>query len=165
MGSVVLEYRPGKKMVDVVKSLMSPKVEVVKSKSVGSAIYMAVRRYPGGSVGAVVALVRHYRKSSEVEVKIMDEREGPYYYDCPPDVMSALSPSDDPVVNEWRMKCMDRAYKKASPLMPNDKIEFNGRRYVVLGKAGGRYGYLIRAEDGKLFRLPLNRRADCNIVA
>ncbi len=165
MGSVVIPLKKGAKAVDIVKSLMSSRAEVVASKSVGGVLYMALRMEPGRRVVGAVALIRRFPAAGEVEVKVMGEEENPFYYDCPSEVLGVLGPSDDARALAWRARCAERNFKKASPLMPNDKIELSGRRYVVLGKAGGRYGYLIRAEDGKLFRLPLNRRADCNIVA
>jgi hypothetical protein len=39
--------------------------------------------------------------------KLMSESEGPYYYGAPPEVLAALSPSDDPWACKWRLKCAE----------------------------------------------------------
>ena len=138
--------------------------KVVASKMVSGVLYMAVRNLPGAPVVGYVALIKRFPKSGEAAIKVMSEAEGPYYYGCPPEVLGMLGPSDNAEALKWRSRCAERNYKAAQALMPGDKIEFCGSRYSVCGKYNSR-SYLVKDEAGKMFRLPMNRRADCNIVS
>ena len=166
MGSVVIKAPKGLKAVDLVKRAgeLPEGSNVLACKMNRGVLYMAVRARPGAPVVGVVALLKRYPKSGEVEVKVIPESSGPYYYGCPSEVLGLLGPSDDPVVLAWRARCAEYNYKAARALMPGDKIEFCGSRYSVCGKYNSR-SYLVKDEAGKMFRLPMNRRADCNIVS
>ena len=41
--------------------------------------------------------------------KLMSEREGPYYYQAPPEVLEKLTPTDCLWSLKWRAKCAEPA--------------------------------------------------------
>lgn len=44
--------------------------------------------------------------------KLMDETEGPYYYDCPDSILKLLSPTENKIANEWRKACKKYTIKR-----------------------------------------------------
>lgn len=71
-----------------------------------STLYAAVKSSNNAIVFALVVLFKRY--DNEVLFKVMDETVGPYYYDCPKDIIDMLTPTEDfdsGYAKEWRIKC------------------------------------------------------------
>lgn len=73
--------------------------EIVASAMVGSVVYAAVR--VGDEVIGVVGVI------DGLGYKLMSEREGPYYYSAPAEVLEKLTPTDCLWSLKWRDKCAD----------------------------------------------------------
>ncbi len=67
-------------------------------------------------VFALVVLFEHTKEG--IAYKDMDENMGPYYYNCPAEVLEQLTPTDNENANEWRAKCLDRLLKKGVRVNP-----------------------------------------------
>lgn len=84
--------------------------------------------------GEAVVIVMEWHKDPHFnfEYKIMSEREGPFYYDCPKEIMDLLSPIKDfdwkGYAEEWRAKqrC-NRTHKKP----------FTGNKMMYMGHITG----------------------------
>jgi len=103
MGWTVFNQMPQGGMQEAVLASMSDfgKREIVASAMVLGVVYAAVRC--GDKVVGAVGVI------DGLGYKLMSEEEGPYYYGAPPEVLAALSPSDDPWACKWRLKCADPA--------------------------------------------------------
>lgn len=73
--------------------------KVVQSAMVGGTYYAAMRSERGNVFGAVVLTEGRFGW------KAMSEFEGPYYWDCPAEIIDQLSPTDNPLALKWRAKC------------------------------------------------------------
>lgn len=105
MGWTVFNKAPQGGMVEAVLQSMSDfgKREIVASAVVKGIVYAAVQlKDRNGARGKVVGVVGVI---DGLGYKLMAEEEGPYYYGAPPEVIAALSPTDDPWCLKWRMKC------------------------------------------------------------
>lgn len=78
----------------------SGKCTILKGSVVGEAYYAAVR-CADGSVFALVVLL----EGPGVCYKEMSEDMGPYYYECPKNILALLTPTDCKTAQEWRAKC------------------------------------------------------------
>ena len=102
-----------------------------------------------GTVFAVIALVKRRTvgyHGTEVLTKLMDESEGPCYYDYPLAWLDRLSPTDSEYVLAWREKVRaHHAAKKSAPslevgdrIVMEEPITFTGgfteREFVYAGK-------------------------------
>ena len=111
-------YKNGK--VDVKKEVEEKIIngvdyEVVKSTLKGAIWYGAVRNKKTQEVfGVVVKTSVKNNSYYNFAYKLMDETEGPCYYDCPKKIIDLLSPIDSEWANEWRKKCLES--KKKNPL-------------------------------------------------
>jgi hypothetical protein len=85
--------------------------DIIATVDRGGVIYAAVR--DGDSVVAVVALVEHTRTGPggrrSYRVKLLSEREGPFYWDATADFLARLSPPPGPCAAEWRRRCALKA--------------------------------------------------------
>lgn len=85
--------------------------EIVATIDRGGVIYAAVR--DGDTVGAVVALVEHRSTGPggrrAYRVRLLSEREGPFYWEAPADFLALLSPAPNGYAAEWRRRCALRA--------------------------------------------------------
>lgn len=101
MGATVFGSMPAGGMLAAVKrSIEWGGRKIVASNIVAGVLYAAVRM-PRGDVVGVVALIEG------LSYKLMAECEGPYYYDAAPEVLAALSETDEPYAIKWRAKCAD----------------------------------------------------------
>jgi hypothetical protein len=73
---------------------------IVRKKMVGNTAYIA---YRDGSKVAGIVIVFHWRKEG-IEGKIMGENMGPYYYECPKEILELLTPTTHPWALKWRAK-------------------------------------------------------------
>lgn len=98
--------------------------------------YLAYRQ-PNGNVFAIVCLLQ-FRPHDRLNFgyKDMDETMGPYAYDCPPDILDMLSPTDNKTANEWRDACRARLSSRAIKIEQGDVVRYNqpitlsnGRQY------------------------------------
>lgn len=83
---------------------------VEKSCMVGNTYYAALYNKDKGKehVFAAVVLVKTGAgRNGEPNLcfKSMSEYEGPHYYDCPPSILSLLTPTDDAECLKWRRRC------------------------------------------------------------
>lgn len=74
---------------------------VVRSVMVGSELYAAVRTGEGEVRGVVVLT------EGAFAWKILGEEEGPYYWQCPVEVLGLLSPTQAPCAVKWRARCAE----------------------------------------------------------
>ena len=85
--------------------------EIVATVDCGGVIYAAVR--DGDTVAAVVAIVEHTRTGAggrrSYRVKLLDEREGPFYWDAPADFLALLSAPRGEHAATWRRRCALKA--------------------------------------------------------
>lgn len=86
--------------------------DIVATVDRGGVIYAAVR--DGETVAAVVALVEHAstgpRGRRSYRVKVMSEREGPFYWGAPPEFLALLSPAPaGSYAATWRRRCLEKA--------------------------------------------------------
>lgn len=85
--------------------------DVVAIVDRGATVYAAVRR--GDVVGAVVAVVDHVatpgRGRRSYRVKVLDEREGPFYWDAPAAFLAGLTTPANAHAAEWRRRCALKA--------------------------------------------------------
>jgi hypothetical protein len=86
--------------------------DIVATVDRGAVVYAAVRQ--GESVSAVVALVDHAstgpRGRRSYRVKVMSEKEGPFYWEAPAEFLALLSPAQAGSCAEtWRRRCRDKA--------------------------------------------------------
>jgi len=80
--------------------------------------YAAVERLPraGGDriVFGLVCLVDHDPQwVDRFGYKDMTETMGPYYWDCPVEILDLLTPAENAFAVEWRRKCRERAAAQA----------------------------------------------------
>ena len=85
---------------------------IVATVDRGGVVYAAVRE--GETVSAVVAVVDHASTGPagrrSYRVKVMAEREGPFYWDAPADFLALLSPAPaGSYAATWRRRCLDKA--------------------------------------------------------
>jgi len=67
-------------------------------------------------VFAAVVLFEYTKEG--IAYKDMDENMGPYYYNCPAEVLEQLTPTDNEYANEWRTRCLNRLLKKGVRVNP-----------------------------------------------
>lgn len=129
------------------KELNTEKYEVLKDALVGSVWYAAIRNKETGNVYAAVVLTKiHKNDYCNFGIKWMDDSVGPYYYDCPKNILDLLSPTDSEWANEWRKKCLENKAKKkekdilkTSPIGTKFKVELtNGDTREVIKMAPNR---------------------------
>jgi hypothetical protein len=72
----------------------------------GNVAYCAVRSPRTGEIFA--AVVRLVKDNGDWNHRDMEERSGPYYWDCPARILDKLSPTDHEYALEWRKRCRDR---------------------------------------------------------
>lgn len=82
--------------------------------------------------------------------KDMDESMGPYYYDCPLELLDQAGPTPHETAQRWREKVRAMHARKARKLEVGTKIQMYGNTYTVV-ETGRRK--IIRREDGRVFRL------------
>ena len=103
------------------------KCSVKKSKMVGSEYYAAIE-YQNIKKGikkiiGIVALTR--MSDGYLMVKTMEETVGPYYYNCPVDILDLLTPTENEYALKWRRECRKNATKpKISVLEEGSIIAF-----------------------------------------
>lgn len=90
------------------------RVTVVKSAMVKSVYYAAImtENLTNGTKcigGAVCPTSTDRRQYYNFGYKIMDESMGPYYYDCPINILNLLSDTDDEYAIKWRENCRRKA--------------------------------------------------------
>lgn len=103
MGWTVFNQMPKGGMQEAVLASMSDfgKREIVASAMVLGVVYAAVR--VGDEVIGAVGVI------DGLGYKLMSEREGPYYYQAPPEVLEKLTPTDCLWSLKWRAKCAEPA--------------------------------------------------------
>jgi len=99
MGWTVFQAPPQGGMQEAVLASLSDfgKREIVASAMVLGVVYAAVR--VGAKVVGAVGVI------DGLGYKLMSEEEGPYYYDCPAEVLDALSPTTAEFALKWRQRC------------------------------------------------------------
>ena len=92
-----------------------PKMEVLKSRMVGSVYYAAVKttKENESTVWAAICLTSLDSKDYfNFSYKDMDETCGPYAYDCPESILKLLTETDSEYAKAWREKCWSRIKSK-----------------------------------------------------
>lgn len=116
------------------------KFEVLKSSMVGSVYYAAVKRTHFATettpeyskVFAAIFLTSTSSKDYfNFSYKDMDESVGPYYYDCPKGILDLLTPTDNELANNWRMKCREELDKKKNPNALSNLPEYTVIKVVL----------------------------------
>lgn len=111
--TVARHYKNGK--VDKNKEILevfADGYEIIKGSFVGSTWYGAVK-HNNEIFGCVARTsVRKEGYGHWFGYKLMDETEGPYYFDCPVSILNLLTPTDNEIANEWRNKCRENILKK-----------------------------------------------------
>lgn len=87
--------------------------------------YAACRSKKTGEVFGMVVILD--RKKGEFGWKTMSEDMGPYYSNCPLNILGMLTPTDSTYANEWRERCRNNATFKKSvkKLQHGDVVKFN----------------------------------------
>lgn len=120
--------------------------------------YWLVENVKTGIVFAAIALVKRrsggYR-GTEVLTKLMDETEGPCYYDYPLAWLDRLSPTDSEYALAWRDKVREHhASKKAKPkLAVGDRVIFES---PIAFTNGGSYNELVYKGGFKFYTPMMN---------
>lgn len=121
---------------------------VLKSSMMGSVYYAAIQNTKG-EVFAVVVLTKVDNSDwFNFGMKIMDETQGPCYYDCPVSILKLLTETTFEYAQEWRKKCREKAASKKNPdslsnLPIGSKIRFMW---------GGKIMELIKREPAYQFK-------------
>lgn len=119
-GLIPTEFKNGKidKKAQMTKIIETDwNCDVIKCSLKGSVYYAAYQpRKRVGEIHGLVCLIRtrNSRWSMEFMYKDMDEEMGPCYYDCPKDIIKALSPTDNEWAMKWREKCLSREENNAA---------------------------------------------------
>jgi len=86
-------------------------LEVLKSTVRSNTYYAACRSYGAAhteQVIAIICLIKWHPAAADRMIfgyKDMDERMGPYSWECPASILDLLTPIDHPHALEWRSKC------------------------------------------------------------
>ena len=123
---------------------------VLKSKIVGHVYYAAILHTVGESSERFAMVVPYEigkHGGSNLAFKTMSESSGPYYFDCPMNILSMLSPTKNAECLAWRRRCyvqneMENRRKalKGMPVGTELLIFFN-RHYIVLTKRSPAYQF------------------------
>ena len=105
-----------------------------------------------GSRLVVLDLVR--RSGPGFTVKTITENEGPVYYDCPLELLTAPEPSNE-YARTWRAEVRARANRAAqsASIQIGDTVRIRDRAFRVIGlptRAGA--SFIIADEQGKRYR-------------
>lgn len=117
--------------------------------------YLAIRDNRCGTVSAVVVLID--RRAGEIGYKVVDEEMGPFYYQAPERILTALTPTDNTTAAGWRAACWKEVERRRalSGDITGRRVSLWGKVYRVERRAGGRSRAWLVTEDstGRLFRL------------
>lgn len=93
--------------------------------------------------------------------KDMDETMGPYYYDCPLDLIRKAGPAKYEDARKWRELVEQYHARRSRKLTVGTKVRMYGHNYdvIVVGRQK-----IIRREDGRVFSLSRRNMADLEIV-
>lgn len=95
--------------------------------------------------------------------KDMEERDHPYYYNCPISYLSKASPAEGKAV-EWRESVRKYHATKSRPWQVRDQILFSGRLYELMERAGPGRGWYIRGVDaGGRYRISAQKLATAEL--
>lgn len=125
--------------------------KVEKSTLIGSIYYAAVRQLETFIGDDRVPIPIHEQRvfgyvmrtgvtKDRFAYKPMSETMGPCYYDCPPSILSLLSPTDNEYAKNWREKCLLKAeIPKLGKLPIGTEIEceINGKKYTLIKHRAG----------------------------
>lgn len=120
--------------------------KIEKSVLIGSVYYAAVRQLencvgnvripiPESEQRVIGCVLKTGVTKDLFAYKPMSETMGPCYYDCPPSIISMLSPTDNEYAKEWREKCLLKAsMPKLGRLPIGTEIEctINGKKYTLV---------------------------------
>jgi hypothetical protein len=79
---------------------------ILESANRGKEYYAALKIKSKNEIIGVVILTEF--KHGELLIKVMDESMGPYYFNCPKNVLQVLTPTKHESAKEWRSKCYAR---------------------------------------------------------
>lgn len=100
------------------KGIEGHKFDLLKMRTVNMReCYCAVKhtKPDGGSHVFGLVILLHYASKDyhNFGYKEMDEGMGPYYYNCPPEILDLLSETDNVNALGWRERCRENAKKSA----------------------------------------------------
>ena len=137
----------------------SHRYEVLKSRMVGSTYYGAIKVTPENEDPFVFAAVwltsTNMKDYYNFAYKDMDESVGPYYYDCPANILKLLSPTESERANEWRSKCWEKINKKKDPNSLNKLPVGSVIRFTFYGdgwSSGNKDGDTVLLKKGLSWR-------------
>lgn len=88
---------------------------LLKGSLIGTTWYAAVRDDRTGEVFGMVTLTSI--DDGYFMVKEMDETVGPFYYQCPMNILKLLTPTDNEQANEWRKNCWQYHEEQKDPYL------------------------------------------------
>lgn len=102
----------------------------------------------------------------------MDEFSGPGYYNCPQQILSLLSPTENDYANNWREKCLSSVTNKKKSRTIGSKIKLakpasfrNGvEQSIFTIERYGKKGIAYRGENGTLYKLRKDSLINCETV-
>ena len=137
MGSTGSFVPYGEKPKDVVLKYQNQKAadgrewKILKHKSTKgdgfdwTNIIYAAYQLPDEKVIGMVIAYKFYPRDREVVHKEITEDMGPFYWECPNNILDMLSETDNENALEWRAKCREfNAQPKPKKLEDGDKVRF-----------------------------------------
>jgi hypothetical protein len=121
---------PNFNIKDYVKQFNYKEMEVVSYKR-NKEIYVAIRNKETNDVTAIVCLITKHK--NETLSKVMHECTGPYYYNCPKEILNLLTPTNNNNSLDWRETCLNNIQKleKNKNLKKGDHFLLYEKEYFV----------------------------------
>jgi len=138
--------------------------KVLQCSLVGSIAYMAVQDNSNGNIFGVVA--KTYVDKFDFGIKLMEDNEHPYYYDCPVSILKKLTPTDSNNARQWRDKCWSNYNAKKKKVnfrkLPagsviqfknpfHDHPQYENDCTITLRKVNKQYGSNATWKDDRFF--------------
>jgi len=146
--------KTAKEAIDKTIEKLASDVKVIDQKLVGQHNWLVLEK--NQQRGIVLMLLQKYKDGWGV--KLIDETEYPYYYDCPVSLLKNAGVPVGETANKWRKAVVDYhearklARQKKAELAPGKQILLGGYLYTLMSY-NGRRGWLVQRADGLLFKV------------
>lgn len=133
------------------------KATILKTATVGNALWMAVKRRDTGEVFISLSLLSQHNK--QWGHKDLDESVHPYYYDCPLSLLELATEPVDEQAAEWRERVRERAIRvnraraAKRAITTGSTVQYGGEEYRLNYSLGRRGWDVTRTRDGASFRM------------
>jgi hypothetical protein len=111
---------------------------IVNLKTFYAAVERIDKQTKAREVWAAIFLLGYWRGEENFGWKSMSEEMGPCEAECPERILDLLTETDNENALDWRKRCREfHARRKARPkIVPQSRIVYGGRRYLVLERYG-----------------------------